>query len=354
MDWSRRLASLRDRLATEDAAALLVSSPANVRYLTGFAGEGLLVVTPTGALLSTDGRYKVEAAATATGVEACFHEAGHLAGASEYLGAVAVTSTGFEAEALTYGSFLTLQEKLEGVELRPARRWVEDLRLVKEEAEVAAMREAAAMVDRALARFVGQLEPGKTERELALDLTYELAVEETDPAFPIIMASGESSARPHAVPGARRLAAGEMLKIDVGGQCEGYCSDLTRTFFVGEPDDKFREVYGLVLAAQTRALSVVGPDVPAREVDQAAREVIAAGGHGPAFSHGLGHGVGLQVHEAPRVSAKSEDVLKPGMVVTIEPGIYLEGWGGVRIEDLVLITSDGAEVLTHAPKPRYE
>ena len=354
MDWNRRLAGLRDRLAAEDAAALLVSSQANVRYLTGFAGEGLLVLTPTGALLSTDGRYKVEAAEMATGVEACFHEAGHLAGAYEYLGAIAVTSTGFEAEALTYGSYLTLQEKLDGIELRPARRWVEDLRVHKEEAEVEAMGGAAAMVDQALARFLDGLEPGKTERELALDLTRELAAAGTDPPFPIIMASGESSARPHAVPGTRRLAEGDMLKIDVGGQHEGYCSDMTRTFFIGEPNDKFREVYGLVLAAQAQALSVVGPDVPAREVDQAARDIITVGGYGEAFSHGLGHGVGLQVHEGPRVSAKSEDVLKPGMVVTIEPGIYLEGWGGVRIEDLVLITPDGAEVLTHAPKPRYE
>jgi len=167
------------------------------------------------------------------------------------------------------------------------------------------------------------------------------------------MASGESSARPHAVAGTRRLAEGEMLKIDVGGVHEGYRSDLTRTYFVGEANAKFAEVYRLVLRAQEAALAAARPGVAAREVDSAARQVISDGGYGEAFSHGLGHGVGLEVHEGPRVSAKSEDVLAPGMIVTIEPGIYVEGWGGVRIEDLILVTEEGIEVLTQAPKARY-
>lgn len=353
MDHNERLAVLREKLQQEGVGALLVSSAANVRYLTGFTGEGLLVVGQDTALVSTDGRYKVEASQMAAGAEAVFHEGGHLAGAYDHLVLLQLDSAAFEAEAVTYSGYQTLTEKLDGLELRPVKRWVEDQRLIKAEAEVAAIREAAAKVDRALARFLTQLEPGRTEREMMLHLECELAAEDTEPAFPVIVASGESASRPHAVPGSRRLAEGEMLKIDVGGVYDGYRSDLTRTYFVGDADAKFAEIYRLVLQAQEAALAVAGPGVPCREVDSAARQVIVDGGYGEAFSHGLGHGVGLEVHEGPRVSAKSEDVLRPGMVVTIEPGIYLEGWGGVRIEDLALVTEDGVEVLTHTPKPQY-
>lgn len=337
----------------EGVGALLVSSAANVRYLTGFSGEGLLIVGQDTALVSTDGRYRVEAGEMATGVEASFHEHGHLAGACEHLAVLQVSSAAFEAETLTWAGYQTLTERLDGVELRPAKRWVEEQRLVKEEAEIAAIREAAARVDRALERFLAELQPGQTERQMALALECQMAAEDTAAAFPIIMAVGTSAARPHAVPGSVSLAEGDMLKIDVGGVYDGYCSDLTRTYFWGEPDARFAEVYRLVRRAQEAALAAAGPGVPAREVDSVARQVITEGGFGEAFSHGLGHGVGLEVHEAPRVSATSEHVLRPGMVITIEPGIYLEGWGGVRIEDLVLVTEDGIEVLTQAPKPDY-
>lgn len=350
---AERLRALRDRLQREEVQALLVSSAANVRYLTGFTGEGLAVITAEGGLVSTDGRYLVEASAISDGLQSVTHELGHLVGACEYLREQGAAAVAFESEALTYSSYETLGARLEGVAFTPCKRWVEDLRVVKSPEEVACMREAARRVDVALAAFEAQLGPGPTERELALELERQLVLAGTTPSFEIIMAAGESAASPHAVPGERRLALGDMLKIDVGGKVEGYCSDITRTYFCGEPDKQFRKVYGLVLAAQEQALAVVRAGVSGREVDAAAREVIVAGGYGEAFTHGLGHGVGLQVHEAPRVSAKSEDVLTAGMVVTIEPGIYVAGWGGVRIEDMVLVTETGGEVLTGAAKGRW-
>lgn len=180
-----------------------------------------------------------------------------------------------------------------------------------------------------------------------------LAAEEAEPSFSIIMASGHCAASPHAVPGSRELCEQDMLKIDMGAKVEGYCSDITRTYFIGQPDERFREVYGLVKAAQSAAAQAVRPGISGKDLDGIAREIISAGGYAAEFCHGLGHGVGLEVHEGPRVSSRSEDILEPGMVVTIEPGIYVAGWGGVRIEDMVLVTQDGHEILTLAPKPEY-
>lgn len=352
MDHADRVTALRERLEREGVAALLVTSAANVRYLTGFTGEGLAVVTGDSVLLSTDGRYRVEAG-EASGVEAAFHELGHLAGAYDFLGRVEAAPVAFEAEALTYGSYMTLSDKLAGVELKPARRWVEELRLVKDADEIACLRRAAGIADEALTAFLAGVRPGPTEKELALDLERELVLRGAEPSFEIIMASGENSARPHAVPGERRLREGEALKIDMGARWQGYCSDVTRTYCCGEPSAKFVEIYNIVREAQARARAQVGPGVKGADLDKIARDYIVERGYGEAFGHGLGHGIGLEVHEGPRVSSRSEDVLRPGMVVTIEPGIYLEGWGGVRIEDSVLVTDDGHEVLTQIAKPDY-
>ena len=352
MPAENRLQKLRERMLEGGVAALLVTWPPNVRYLSGFTGEGQLVVGQEELLLSTDGRFKGEASKALPGITTCFHENGHLAGAVECLKRLDPQSVGFESENLSYASYQTLSEKLGGRELKPTSKWVEQLRMVKEEEEVAAIREAAAKVDTALVDYVEHLQPGLTEQEMALDLERALVLAGTESAFPIIMASGPSAAQPHAVPGRRRLSEGEMLKIDLGRKVGGYCSDLTRTYFFGEPDEKFVEVYSLVFRAQEAALAAVRPGLSGRDLDKVARDIITEGGYGPQFSHGLGHGVGLQVHEGPRVSAKTEDTLAAGMVITVEPGIYIEGWGGVRIEDLVLITEGGGEVLSKAAKLR--
>lgn len=347
------LEALRQKLAGEEVDALLVGSAANIRYLSGFTGEGYAVVGTAQLAVATDGRYKVEAEDTVPGCEACFHGAGHLPGAVDFLERAGARIVAFEADFLTYSRFQDLAKKLPKAELRPVKGWVEELRLVKDDAEIAAIREAARRTDAALAQFLADVSPGQTERQLSLELQLAMAAQGTHPSFEVIMASGPSSASPHWVPGSRPLAEGDMLKIDVGGVYEGYCSDLTRTYFIGEPPDKFREVYSLVKEAQAAAVAAVAPGRTGREIDEVARTIITERGYGDQFSHGLGHGVGLEVHEGPRVSSRSEDVLQPGMVVTIEPGVYLPGWGGVRIEDLVLVTADGHELLTRAPIPDY-
>jgi Xaa-Pro aminopeptidase len=351
-DYLGRLARVRERMQQDDVPAALIVLPENVRYLTGFTGEGLLVVGPERAHIATDGRYRVEAGQVADVAEASCDNGGHLASAIAFALTLRPSALAFETDHLTYASYQELTEKLV-TDLRPTRNLVEDLRLRKDEAELATMREAARRADVALAAFLAALQPGMTERRLALALHAALVDQDVEPAFSIIMAGGTSAACPHAVPCGRPLAAGDMLKIDMGARLEGYCSDLTRTYFIGEPDAHFQKIYRLVLDAQQQAVAAVRPGLTGRALDAIARDLITAGGYGAEFGHGLGHGVGLQVHERPRVSSKSEDVLEPGMVITVEPGIYIEGWGGVRIEDTVLVTEAGCEVLTHAPKPEY-
>lgn len=349
----QRLEALQRRLAAEEVDALVVSSPANVRYLSGFKGEGYLVVGKSDLLIATDGRYKLEAEDVVTGCESCCHASGHLAGAIEFLGRIGAGVIAFESSHLNYSAYEEMATQLPEVPLRPEKGWVEDLRLVKDAEEIAAMREAARRVDLALVQFLAGLKVGESERRLAWAMDTALIDQDTEPSFQTIMASGPSAASPHAVPGPRLLREGDMLKIDLGGKVDGYCSDITRTYFVGEPDDKFREIYNLVKEAQAAAVAAVRPGATGKELDAIARQIIADGGYAEAFSHGLGHGVGLEIHEGPRVSSRSDDILVPGMVVTVEPGIYLEGWGGVRIEDMVAVTESGHEVLTLAPKPAY-
>lgn len=349
----QRLARLREKMSAEGVDAFVVTSPANVRYLSGFVGEGYLVVGKRDAVISTDGRYRVEAGEAAECGEALFHAGGHLAGAADGLQKFGAGTAAFEAEHLTYKAYRSLADKLADIPLHPAEGWVEHLRVVKDEGEIALMRVACEKIDAALAAFLPGADPGKTECQLALELQMAMVELETAPAFATIMASGTSCASPHAVPCSRVLCEAEMLKIDAGARWMGYCSDITRTYYFGKPDEKFHEVYNLVKTAPQAAVDAARPGIAGRELDAVARDLIVAAGYGDAFGHGLGHGVGLEVHEAPRVSSRSEDKLEPGMIVTIEPGIYIEGWGGVRIEDTVLITDDGCEALTHAPKGHY-
>ena len=344
-----RRAAVREWMGEAEVDALLVSAAPNVRWLTGFTGEGLLVLDEDGALLCTDSRYTVQALEEAPELEAA-SDGSHLDQAIERINAGGGERAGFESGHVTYASFQRLQEALEGVEAVGLEDRIKRLRAIKDEAEVALVRRAASVADAAFAELRGRIEPGMTEREAAEELRRQMVLGGAEgPSFETIMASGPNGAKPHARPGDREIIEGDLIVIDWGAVVEGYCSDCTRTVIVGEPDDRQREVWLAVREAQVAALEGLRPGMAGREVDAIAREVLRERGFEREFGHGLGHGVGLEVHELPSVGQKSENVVPVGSVVTIEPGVYIEGWGGVRLEELVLVTEDGAEPLTLSP-----
>lgn len=344
-----RRAAVREWMAGEQVDALLVSAAPNVRWLTGFTGEGLLVLDAGGLVLCTDSRYAVQAAEEAPGLEVSADSA-HLDQAVERLKAGGARRVGFESAHLSYASYQRLSEGVEGAEAVPLEDRVRLLRAVKDAAEVALITRAAQVADAAFVELRASIEPGVSEREAAEELRRLMVLGGAEgPSFEIIVASGPNGAKPHASPGGRVIAEGDLIVIDWGAVVEGYCSDCTRTVIVGQPDDRQREVWTAVREAQGAALEGLRPGMQGREVDAIARELLRERGYEREFGHGLGHGVGLQVHELPTLGQKSENVLEAGMVVTIEPGVYIEGWGGVRLEELVLVTEDGGDPITAAP-----
>ena len=258
---------------------------------------------------------------------------------------------GFEDQHLSVRALRELTEKAtEGAELEPAGELTEDLRRIKDDGELKAIAEAAKLADEVYEWTIEQGLAGKTEIEVARAAQARMRELGAEPSFPPIVAAGPNGAMPHAEPGEREIGSGEMLIFDMGAQLDGYCSDCTRTFAVGEPSGEAAEVYELVREAQAKALDAVAAGKTGVEVDGVAREIISAANHGDHFGHGLGHGVGLEVHEAPRLSQRSEDVLESGEVVTVEPGVYVPAQLGVRIEDLVVVTDDGHDNLSSLPK----
>jgi Xaa-Pro aminopeptidase len=346
---SERQAALRVALKEEGLDGLLVSHLPNIRYLTGFTGSAaLLLVRHDGSTLITDFRYAVQAPAEAG--EAAVVEIDQRS-VWERLGRVLaagpVATLGVEAQSLTVRD----SERVAGLtrgRVTPTVDLVERLRAVKSPEEVAAIRAAAALAQDALAEVVSTVRAGQTELEIAAALESSLRRRGSEwHPFPTIAASGPRAALPHARTSGRTIRAGEWLLLDFGAQVDGYCADLTRTFVVGaRADERQRTVYELVRSAQRRALEHLRPGMSGREGDALAREVIAARGFGDAFGHSLGHGLGLEVHEAPRLAPTAEAVLPVDAVVTVEPGIYLPGWGGVRLEDDVQLGPDGAVVLS--------
>lgn len=338
-----------ERLVVERGLdALLVTDLVNVRYLTGFTGtNGACVCGPGLRLFFTDFRYTERAAAEVSDWEAITVGGDWLAGIAERLRG----RVGFEDDTLAVRTLEKLKEKLaEGTEAVPAGGLVQRLRRVKDDAELAAIEEAAKLADEVwrwcLERGLG----GRTEREVARAAEARIRELGGEPSFPAIVAVGPNGAQPHAEPGEREIGRGELVVFDMGARLDGYCSDGTRTFAVGDPGEEAREVYETVCAAQAAALEAVRPGARGEDVDARARRLIEEAGHGERFGHGLGHGVGLEVHEEPRLSPRSEDVLEAGEVVTVEPGIYLPGRLGVRIEDLVVVAEDGLRNLSSLPK----
>jgi Xaa-Pro aminopeptidase len=330
-----------ERLQASLEEPLLVSNLVNVRYLAGFdSSNAALVVEPERVRLFSDFRY-AELGRSIQGVEFVETKRSLYAALAELLEG----GHGFEADDLTYGKWETLSAG--GLELVPRRGLVEALRAVKDESELDAVRRAAAVTSEAYARFAEETFVGRTERDLAWrmdELFHELGAE--GPAFETIVAAGPKGARPHSRPSDREVGPGEAVVVDSGARLDGYCSDCTRTFATGALPERLQEAYAVCLEAQLAGLEAVRVGATGVEADAAARRVIEEAGFGEAFGHGLGHGVGVDVHEAPRLARESSDTLVAGNVVTVEPGIYLEGLGGIRIEDLVIVGEDAPEVLT--------
>jgi Xaa-Pro aminopeptidase len=349
-----RAERLRNRLEELEADSVILSAPANVRYITGFSGEGWAIVDSQTTLI-TDSRYELRAKDESPDAELIVRTGSMKGPVAEYLASCGAERVGFEADHLTVSQRDEMAEELGEIELVPLKSLLRVPRMTKDGEELAILRRAIAVTDEAFARVAEWLEPGINEKELALEIERQVLLAGGDKlSFDTIAASGPNAAHPHAEPSDRKLRGGDVVKLDFGACVDGYHADMTRTLLLGDPTDKQREVYGIVLEAQTRAIEACCAGMGGKELDGVAREVVKAAGYGDSFGHGLGHGVGLEVHEGPAVSQTSEDTLEAGMTVTIEPGIYLEGWGGVRIEDIVLVTEDGCEVLTGAPKLHFD
>ncbi len=359
MEVADRLVRLRPLMADAGADCLLVTTLANVRYLTGFSGSAaLLVVTGDEALLVTDGRYRTQAAEQLEGAGLASAVELVVGGAQIQRDAVVARAgrgggpVGLEAENITWGSQRRWADLLAATELVATAGVVEGLRVVKDAGEIARIATAASIADAALGEVLDMLGRGRTEEEVALALdTAMRRLGSQDRAFETIVASGPNAAKPHARPTDRTIGAGDPVVIDFGATFDGYRSDMTRTFCVGgNPAPELARIFEVVGEAQAAGVAAVAAGVVSGDIDKVCRERIGESGWGEAFEHGTGHGVGLDIHEAPSVGPGSTAILTPGVVVTVEPGIYLAGVGGVRIEDTVVVTDQGCRPLTEFPK----
>ena len=349
---SSRIHRLRTLLAKEGLGAFLVTNLKNICYLVGYTGSnGLLVVKSETCEFYSDFRYKEQSAQEVRGARVRIVKGSLLEAAAKESGLRRMRRIGFESNDLRVSAYHQLRKILAGRKLLPKAGLVEKLRRIKDEEEITRMRRAAGIADRAFAEVCQLLRPGMKEQEVANELDHRMRrMGAQRVAFETIVASGPNGALPHARPGERRIRSGDLVVFDLGAVWKEYCSDMTRTVSVGRASRKQREMYDLVLRAQRAGVHAVAHGANAAEADRASRQIIEEKGLGPAFGHGLGHGVGLEVHEAPGLNSKSKEHLETGMVVTVEPGIYLANWGGIRIEDLVVVRNGRPEILTRTPK----
>jgi Xaa-Pro aminopeptidase len=350
VDFADRRARLSSLLGRLDAQAFFVNRLPNVRYLTGFSGSNAqLILADGGGVFLTDGRYAEQSRREVADLERRIYVGEFVPAFAQACADLGVRRVAFEAAGVTYA--LHHQLVGTGVELTATEGEVERLRWAKDQEEIERVSRAQGIVDEAFQIITGKLLEGISEREAALDLDVTMRSLGADGlAFDTIVAFGENAAEPHHEPTGRRLAPGDVVKIDFGCVVEGYHSDMTRTLALGEPDPKLREVYDVVRTAQQAGLDAVRSGVTGGEVDRVVRDIIAAADYGEQFRHGLGHGVGLEIHEGPSLRHAGRDVLPEGAVVTVEPGVYLEGLGGVRIEDMVEVLADGCRVIPSTPK----
>ncbi|NLV74380.1 MAG: aminopeptidase P family protein [Chloroflexi bacterium] len=349
----KRLAGLRAAMDSQQLDCLMVTQPNNIRYMSGFTSpDAVLLITAREALIVTDSRYFEQAEQQAPDFMLIKITERMRTTLAEAVASLSARRLGFESHAITvelYNDYrAALPPELEWVSVT---NLVEGLRASKDAAELETIVKAIAIADATVEHLMGWLKPGVSELEIAWEVEVFMRTHGAKAmSFSPITAVGENGAMAHAVPGERRLQVGEMLVIDIGAQYNGYCSDVTRSFCFGKADDTYLERWNLVLRAQQAAEAGLRAGMPGSEGDALARDVIAQAGYGDWFGHGLGHGVGLEIHEDPRLSRLATNPLPEGSVVTVEPGIYQAGWGGIRIEDCVFITPNGCQVLTKAPK----
>jgi Xaa-Pro aminopeptidase len=347
----KRVGSVRSILSRCDVEGILFFDMANIRYLTGFTGsEGALFIGEGKPVLLVDGRYVTQAAREADACE-ILHFTDKTEGIARLLTASKVKVAGFESRSLTYDAYEKLQREAGGISLKPLSDEIGPIRARKDSDEIVLLKEAAKIAARALGATLEIVKPGVTERNIASLLEVNMKDEGSEkPSFETIVAAGDNSSMPHAKPGGRELQNGDFVVIDYGAVYGGYHSDETCTVAIGEISREQERVYEIVKNAHDSAMDAVKAGVSCKEIDGIARSYIEDRGFGPHFSHGTGHGVGLEVHEAPTVSARSTDRLEEGMIITVEPGVYIPGKWGVRIEDTVLVEKDGCEIITEMPK----
>jgi Xaa-Pro aminopeptidase len=353
MNYKKRLETLKGQLQSEKDL-FYITNLSNMRYLCGFSGStGELLVSKTGAYFFTDFRYVEQAKnEVTTEVETVIMARGQAKLVYDKMKELDAGVVWVE-KSMPLGRYLELCENFENV--APMAGLVEEIRKAKEPAEEELLKKAFDIADEAFARLMGHIKLGMTELEVAAELEYYMKLAgSTQPSFDTIVASGPNAACPHHQPTNRAIQMGEMVKIDFGATYAGYHSDMTRTIFMGKSTEKFKEIYNLVLEAQKASIAKAKVGIKCSEVDAAAREVISKAGYGESFGHGLGHSLGLNVHEAPSLSATCEETIQENQIFTFEPGIYLPGWGGVRIEDVYIVKQDGLVRYTHTPNVLLE
>lgn len=346
-----KLEKLRELLVAEEIDALLITNEFNRRYMTGFTGTaGLAIVSRTDAVFITDFRYTEQAAKEIENFRIVQHTKTIIEEVSAQVKSMGIKTLGFEKDDLSYGLFELYTKEVQS-ELKPVSGLVEKLRMVKTKDELVILKKAAKIADDTFAHITNYIRPGISELDVSNELEMFMRKQgATSSSFSIIVASGIRSALPHGVASEKIIESGDFVTLDYGALYNGYISDITRTVAVGEPSEKLKEIYAVTLEAQELALKSIKPGMTGIEADAIARDYITSKGYGDAFGHSTGHGIGLEVHEAPGLSSKSTTVLKSNMAVTVEPGIYLPGIGGVRIEDDIVMTETGNERLTYAPK----
>ncbi|NLX77416.1 MAG: aminopeptidase P family protein [Clostridiaceae bacterium] len=351
---TQRLNNLRKAMRDEGLEGFLITSRQNTFYFTGFTGStSKCLVTMEKAYLVVDFRYAIQARQQVfQGIEVIEYEKSF----NDTLNALCldekISGLGIEGDDITFSGYKSLKESLTGVSsFRDLQNRLNEIRMIKDETEIEKIQKAVDIADRVFEYILPFLKPGVKEIDIASEMEYEMKkLGAKGPSFETIVASGPRSALPHGVAGLRELKSGDAVVLDFGAIYEGYCSDITRTVFIGKPSEELFKIYNIVLKAQLEAINNARTGMTGRELDNHARNIIYGAGYEKCFGHGLGHGVGVEIHEKPSVSPRGDDILKSGMVFSIEPGIYIEGTGGVRIEDLVLLTDEGVKVLTAAKK----